>query len=553
MNEGRESSSGGGKGFLLAPSGSSRRKSATYLFKYLLCANFLQYIEAGAVPALLLQLASSFKMSTGQQGLLGGIVYLSLSAGGPFAGYILRHFEHKTVVLSALCINTLFTLAWALTPTNLRHSSSLFIAIRFLMGLSQCVLCVFLPLWTNEYAPKGKRTSYMSRLQASVPFGVMAGYILASVVLTLSKGSDTCGPMLCWRIPFLFEVLLTIPFCIALHFVPAEHVSIKVVHNNTKKAMRRTTSNAQLLQIYKEHDTSGDITSTSAISSTKAGKGVSTPGSNVNFNNTGSSAADVVSPITCLMNSEYDLAKGKKTPNSPLQLNGVAPAIKAANIMSSAQKAGGNGDNSSCNGSSNNDDGDTNDNDTAGTAAGNAIVVEASSSGGEGSQQGRAGELAIDIADTVFASDCDMPPDGSTNFLDIDNSSSRDASEAEAGYRDKSPMVTSRRGRSERSKLRQQSVSASIFSAVSARDIIRKSYDDLRRYNHTNKHPHSLTLYSFFTYSLFTHSLLTLYSLFTYSLFTYSLLTHSSLTLYLLFTHSLSHSLSHSLTHSHND
>lgn len=82
-------------------------------------------------------------------------MYLSLSIGGPFAGYLLRHYDHKLIVFLSLIINNIFTLLWALTPVNRTYSTTLFITIRFLMGLSQCGLCVFLPLWTNEYAPKG--------------------------------------------------------------------------------------------------------------------------------------------------------------------------------------------------------------------------------------------------------------------------------------------------------------------------------------------------------------------------------------------------------------
>ena len=62
------------------------RRDKDRLFQFLLLANFLEYLEAGAVPALLLQLSTSYHMSPGQQGLLGGVVYLSLSIGGPFAG-----------------------------------------------------------------------------------------------------------------------------------------------------------------------------------------------------------------------------------------------------------------------------------------------------------------------------------------------------------------------------------------------------------------------------------------------------------------------------------
>ena len=62
------------------------RKEKDRFFQFLLFINFLEYLEAGAVPALLLELSTSFHMSPGQQGLLGGVVYLSLSIGGPFAG-----------------------------------------------------------------------------------------------------------------------------------------------------------------------------------------------------------------------------------------------------------------------------------------------------------------------------------------------------------------------------------------------------------------------------------------------------------------------------------
>ena len=46
---------------------SNRKQNANYLFKYLLICNFLQYLEAGAVPALLIELENTFGMTSGQQ------------------------------------------------------------------------------------------------------------------------------------------------------------------------------------------------------------------------------------------------------------------------------------------------------------------------------------------------------------------------------------------------------------------------------------------------------------------------------------------------------
>lgn len=141
------------------------KREAAYLFKYLLLANMCMYLEAGAVPALLIRVAEAFHMPSGQQGLLGGIVYLSLALGGPFAGYLLKTCNPKTVICVTVCINNLLTFCWALTPTGMSFSTQLFIAIRFCMGLTQCVVCVFLPLWTNQFAPAAKRTRWMSYLQ----------------------------------------------------------------------------------------------------------------------------------------------------------------------------------------------------------------------------------------------------------------------------------------------------------------------------------------------------------------------------------------------------
>eukprot|EP01038_Epipyxis_sp_PR26KG_P014548 gene14548-19530_t len=211
------------------------KKEHAYLFRYLLLANFFQYLEAGAVPALLLQLSEAFGMNSGQQGLLGGVVYLSISLGGPVAGYLLRHFDHKRVLSITITLNLILTLIWALTPVNQTYSNSMFIAVRFCMGFTQCVVCVFLPLWTNENAPRLNRTTWMSYLQASVPFGVMTGYIIASVVILFVNKSGVCFSLQCWRWPFLIEVMLLTPICIGVYFIPKEHISIRV-HKRPNKS-----------------------------------------------------------------------------------------------------------------------------------------------------------------------------------------------------------------------------------------------------------------------------------------------------------------------------
>lgn len=50
----------------------NKKEDAKYLVKYLLLANFIQFLEAGAVPALLISLSRDFELDHAQLGLLGG-------------------------------------------------------------------------------------------------------------------------------------------------------------------------------------------------------------------------------------------------------------------------------------------------------------------------------------------------------------------------------------------------------------------------------------------------------------------------------------------------
>ena len=77
------------------------------------------YIEAGAVPALLNVLRTDFEMSFPEQGALGGVVYLFLSAASTLAGWLLKRFAVKQVMAISLVFNTLSVLLFSLTPCKL--------------------------------------------------------------------------------------------------------------------------------------------------------------------------------------------------------------------------------------------------------------------------------------------------------------------------------------------------------------------------------------------------------------------------------------------------
>jgi len=54
----------------------------------------------------------------------------------------------------------------------------------------------------------------------------MVGYIIASVLTTLSNDNNTCFGLLCWRWSFLIEVILLSPLYLGLYFIPKEDIAV---------------------------------------------------------------------------------------------------------------------------------------------------------------------------------------------------------------------------------------------------------------------------------------------------------------------------------------
>lgn len=63
----------------------------------------------------------------------------------------------------------------------------------------------------------------------------MMGYIIASVVIGFAGGSNTCYNLLCWRWPFIIEVILIAPLSVGIFFIPKDLISVKVIHGNSIK------------------------------------------------------------------------------------------------------------------------------------------------------------------------------------------------------------------------------------------------------------------------------------------------------------------------------
>lgn len=180
----------------------------------------LVYMESGAIPGMLQKLKAAYQLDYFMLGVLGSLVYISLSIGCPVFGHLLRRYNAKVVLGTALAVNNAAMLLFALCPTSLPN---LFVFIRCVVGFSQAALVVYSPVWIDEYAPAGRHASWMAYLQASTPFGIMLGYLAASV-FTFS-GHDTILGLSSFRWPFLVQVALVTPLLSAVWSVPSRHVN----------------------------------------------------------------------------------------------------------------------------------------------------------------------------------------------------------------------------------------------------------------------------------------------------------------------------------------
>ncbi|CEG39081.1 major facilitator superfamily [Plasmopara halstedii] len=201
------------------------RTEAGYLFKYLILTQIIVYLEAGSIPCLLDQLSVSLHLDATQQGALGGVVYLALSAASPLCAFFLHRFNPRMVLGLSLLGNSIAVLMLALTPTGYTFSANMLIIARAAVGFTQAFPCIYTPLWVDEYAPREKVAGWMSYLQGSVPMGVMFGYFAGTVSNWVVP--ETFALIETWRWPFLLQFVALLPMNVAIFFVPQRHLIIR--------------------------------------------------------------------------------------------------------------------------------------------------------------------------------------------------------------------------------------------------------------------------------------------------------------------------------------
>jgi MFS family permease len=126
--------------------------------------------------------------------LMGSIVYFGLSVSSLFVSMIFRKFSASWVLGLNMIANAVACFLFSV-------SSNIWIlyVMRFMLGFTQAFCVIYGPVWVNEFSPRSSNTKWMAILHSFVVIGVMAGYIVGAITITLFE------KLLSWRFAFMLQ------------------------------------------------------------------------------------------------------------------------------------------------------------------------------------------------------------------------------------------------------------------------------------------------------------------------------------------------------------
>lgn len=225
------------------------RCSLRSVFFWMLSIAFLCNFDHGVIPACLNDIAQGMRLSFIEQSLLGSFVYLGLIVGTVIGGAMLQRIRAKKLLLGSLALLAISVLA--LTLFN--HLWILYLA-RFLSGLAQAIPTVYLPVWVDEFAPRGSTAQWISFTQLASIFGTVFGYFLGGAITRITPPNpDTASQHVSlpwkyvrkhaahlWRAPFIVQAALVLPTFFALAIADSSFVSIKLAQEHRHRSMQKT-------------------------------------------------------------------------------------------------------------------------------------------------------------------------------------------------------------------------------------------------------------------------------------------------------------------------
>ncbi|GJD12076.1 hypothetical protein Gasu2_61890 [Galdieria sulphuraria] len=148
-------------------------------------------LDSGVIPVYLYAISDQFKLSRLSQGVLGSLSPAGFAISTIVCSYVLRHYSPKAILIVCLFMAVVANLTFALSTHWF-----LFYFSRFLFGAFVAAFFIYMPVWTDEFAPSRFRTRWIGLVQACAPLGVILGFIFSGLLIDYQ---------LSWRLAFIFQ------------------------------------------------------------------------------------------------------------------------------------------------------------------------------------------------------------------------------------------------------------------------------------------------------------------------------------------------------------
>ncbi len=209
------------------------------IFIFFLLSNLFLNYDTGVIPASLIEITKEINFDYSEQALIGALVYLGLSFASIFVGMIFSSFGPSKVCSLILLLNCLSCFTFSLSSNKI-----ILFCMRFLMGATEAFIVIYGPVWVNNYAPFEYSTTWMGILHSCTVLGVVAGYIVASIIINFF------GHYFTWRFAIQIQGFAEIIFALFFWFENDEYINVDV---------RKTVSASEVEMENKNNNVSNNI------------------------------------------------------------------------------------------------------------------------------------------------------------------------------------------------------------------------------------------------------------------------------------------------------
>ena len=209
------------------------------IFIFFLLSNLFLNYDTGVIPASLIEITKEINFDYSEQALIGALVYLGLSFASIFVGMIFSRFGPSKVCSLILLLNCLSCFTFSLSSNKI-----ILFCMRFLMGATEAFIVIYGPVWVNNYAPFEYSTTWMGILHSCTVLGVVAGYIVASIIINFF------GHYFTWRLAIQIQGFAEIIFALFFWFENDEYINVDV---------RKTVSASEVEMENKNNNVSNNI------------------------------------------------------------------------------------------------------------------------------------------------------------------------------------------------------------------------------------------------------------------------------------------------------